>query len=111
MPSAAHLIINAGGMKRFPPFAVFITWTAVTFGMSPVGAPDACAASGALIVTGLSGTSANAEEFQRLSGETKRLLAERGIPLENVQTLDGKVTRETILQKLAAAAGGCSAGR
>ena len=96
-------------MKRSPLFAVFIMWAVLTLGLSPVGAPAARGASGALIVAGLSGTSANAEEFERLSGETKRLLAERGIPLENVQTLGGKVTRETILQKLAAAAGSCSA--
>ncbi len=82
----------------------------MTLALSPAVVPDARAASGALIVAGLSGTSANAEEFQRLSGETKRLLAERGIPLENVQTLDGKVTREAVLQKLTAAAGSCAAG-
>ena len=84
-------------------------WTVLTLGLSLADAPNARGASAALIVAGLSGTSANTEEFQRLSGETKRLLAERGIPLENVQTLGGKVTRETILQKLSAAAANCSA--
>jgi hypothetical protein len=63
------------------------------------------AASGALIVAGLSGTSSNAEEFQRLSGETRRLLAERGLPADRIEILPGKPTREVILQKLQAAAG------
>ncbi len=85
-------------------------WAALLLGFAAAGGvTQARAASGALIVAGLSGTSASAEEFERLSGETKRLLAERGIPLENVRTLAGKVTREMVLQKLAAAAGSCAA--
>ncbi len=96
-------------MKRFLVSATFAAWAIVFFGMASVGVTKTRAASGALIVAGLSGTSANAEEFERLSGETKRLLAERGVPLENVQTLGGKATREIILQRLTAAAGTCSA--
>jgi|GEM_PF-1663963 len=57
----------------------------------------------ALIVTGLSGSSENAEEFQRLAMETKRLLVERGVPAVRVDVLDEKVTRDAVLQKLRAA--------
>ncbi len=96
-------------MNRPPLLGTLAAWAALLLALAAVGVTKSRAASGALIVAGLSGTSANAEEFERLSGETKRLLAERGIPLENVQTLGGKVTRETILQKLSAAAGTCSA--
>ena len=88
----------------------FVLSAGVFLALALASSPTAArAASRALIVAGLSGTSANAEEFDRLSGETKRLLGERGIPLENVQTLSGKVTRDLILQKLTAAAQGCSA--
>ena len=62
------------------------------------------AASRALIVTGLSGSAANAEEFQRLAGETKDLLVRRGVPAERVEVLGGRVTRDEVLQKLRAAA-------
>lgn len=62
------------------------------------------AASQALIVTGIAGNSANAEEFQRLALETKRLLAERGIPANRIELLTGKVSRDQILEKLRAAA-------
>ncbi len=61
----------------------------------------ALAASRALIVTGLSGSSSNAEEFQRLAMETKRLLVERGVPVDSVEILDGKVSREHILESIA----------
>ncbi|MFA7345167.1 MAG: transglutaminase domain-containing protein [Terrimicrobiaceae bacterium] len=64
------------------------------------------ASSSALIVTGLSGSSQNTEEFARLAAETKRLLAERGIPADQIGVLGGKVDRETVLQKLRAAAAG-----
>ena len=84
-------------MKRFLVPDTFAAWVIVFLGIVSVGVTNTRAASGALIVAGLSGTSANTEEFERLSGETKRLLAERGIPLENVQTLGGKVTREIVL--------------
>ena len=96
-------------MNRPPIFAALAACVVLLLELAPTGVTQTRAASGALIVAGLSGTAANAEEFERLSSETKRLLAERGIPLENVQTLGGKVTRETILQKLATAAGTCSA--
>ncbi len=96
-------------MNFSPSFATLAIWAAMLLGMATVAVTESRAASGALIVAGLSGTSANEEEFERLSGETKRLLAERGIALENVQTLGGKVTREIILEKLAAAARSCSA--
>ncbi|WP_153811405.1 DUF3857 domain-containing protein [Terrimicrobium sacchariphilum] len=59
------------------------------------------AASRALVVSGLSGSSANSEEFNRLSVETKRLLVERGIPLENITQLGDKASREDILKALA----------
>lgn len=59
------------------------------------------AASRALVVSGLSGSSANSEEFARLSVETKRLLVERGIPLENITLLGDKVGRADILKALA----------
>ncbi len=58
------------------------------------------AASRGLIVTGLSGSSANTEEFQRLALETKRLLGERGVQMANVEILDGNSGRDTILKKL-----------
>ena len=64
------------------------------------------ASSSALIVTGLSGSSQNTEEFERLAAETKRVLSERGIPTEQIGVLGGKVTREAVLQKLQAAATG-----
>ena len=96
-------------MNRLPLQVVLAAWATLTLGLIPPAVPTARAASGALIVAGLSGTSANAEEFERLSGETRRLLGERGIPLENVQVLSGKVTRDLILQKLAAAAQSCGA--
>ena len=60
------------------------------------------AKSGALIVSGLSGSSENAEEFQRLAAETKRLLVERGIG--RVEVLGGKVTRDAVFEKLKEAA-------
>jgi len=58
------------------------------------------AASRALIVTGLAGSSENSEEFHRLAIETKRLLAERGIPMENIVVAEGKVTRENVLKAM-----------
>ncbi|MGC3990055.1 MAG: DUF3857 domain-containing protein [Chthoniobacteraceae bacterium] len=61
------------------------------------------AASRALIVTGLAASPEDTEEFQRLAGETKRLLVERGFPQENIVTLPGKVNRDAILQALQAA--------
>ena len=87
-------------MNRFPLLAALVAG----FVASTPAAPDARAASGALIAVGLSGNSANADEFLRLSAETRRLLAERGIPAENIVTLDDKATRASILQKLQAAA-------
>jgi hypothetical protein len=68
------------------------------------------AASSALVVPGLAGSSQNEEEFRRLAGETKRLLVERGIPIDHVEVLGGKVTRETILQKLSATAASAQTG-
>lgn len=56
----------------------------------------------ALIVTGLGGSTQNTEEFNKLAGETKRLLVERGFPLENVEIASEKVTRESVLAKLKA---------
>jgi len=73
------------------------------------GFPDSSwGESNALIVPGLAGTAANAEEFARLAGETKRLLVERGIPPERVEVL-ADATRAAVLEKLAAAAGKGSA--
>ncbi|MGB8352346.1 MAG: DUF3857 domain-containing protein [Chthoniobacteraceae bacterium] len=54
----------------------------------------------ALIVTGLTGSTENAEDFRKLSLETKRLLVERGLSVENVEIMGDKVTREAILSKL-----------
>jgi len=61
------------------------------------------AASSALIVTGLAASPEDTDEFQRLAGETKRLLVERGFPQENITTLSGRVSREAVLQALQAA--------
>jgi hypothetical protein len=55
------------------------------------------AASRALIVTGLIGSAENADELRRLAMETKRLLAERGVPADGINVMDGKVTREGVL--------------
>lgn len=60
-----------------------------------------CAASPhALIITGLSGSPENTEEFQRLATETQRLLVARGFAEGDVEIMAGKPTRETILAKL-----------
>lgn len=58
------------------------------------------AASSALIVTGLSGSSEQKEEFQRLALETKRLIAERGIPSNRIEILGDGATRDAILERL-----------
>ena len=96
-------------MKRFLPPVVSLARVMPLLALSLLGASHALAAPGALIAAGLSGNSTNTEEFRRLCLETKRLLAERGIPPENIQTLDGKVTREAILEKLRVAAGTANA--
>lgn len=63
----------------------------------------------ALVVTGLSGSSANTEEFSRLALETQRLLVERGLSAANVEVLSDKVTREAILGKLREIGAACGA--
>jgi hypothetical protein len=63
-------------------------------------------ASKALIVTGLSGSSQNSEEFRRLSMETKRLLIERGLPANQIEILSGAPSREAVLDQLKKAADG-----
>ena len=55
----------------------------------------------ALIITGLSGSPENTEEFNRLATETQRLLVARGFAEGNVEIMAEKPTRETILAKLA----------
>ena len=84
----------------------FLAWI---FVLSLAALSTSKAASRAVIVTGLSGSSQNAEEFQRLAKETQRLLVERGIPAEQVELLTGKVTRDAILQKLKETAGAVTA--
>lgn len=84
-----------------PPLFIALTVAAVLF---LAFLPSADAASRALIVTGLAGSSANTEEFARLAGQTKDLLIKRGIPASNVEVLAGKVTREAILERLRGAA-------
>ena len=97
-------------MSRFPHFGHVAALAAAVLTILFWSSQEAAADSGALIVAGLSGTTANAEEFQRLSEETNRLLAERGIPAERIQILGGKITRDTILQNLRAAATASTAG-
>ena len=58
------------------------------------------ATSSALIVTGLAGGASNTEEIHRLATETKNALVQRGIPAERVEVLEGKVTRDLVLEKL-----------
>ncbi|MEA3188984.1 MAG: hypothetical protein QOD99_2814 [Chthoniobacter sp.] len=77
--------------------ACFFAWAWLFCLFSPAAAK---ATSSALIVVGLSGSSANAEEFDRLANETRRLLIERGFAGENVHVLTQKVTRDAVLQKL-----------
>lgn len=93
---------------KIPPMLAQLTWNTGSIALvvwlafyAPLRA-----SSSALIVTGLSGSSQNAEEFQRLAAETKRLLAERGIPADQIEVLAGKVTRDAVLQKLQAATAG-----
>ena len=74
------------------------------------GCSPLAAASRGIIVTGLSGSSANADEFQRLALETKRLLGERGLPLENVEILGENTPRDAILKKIADARPDLAAG-
>lgn len=66
------------------------------------------AASSALIVTGLSGSASNSEEFQRLALETKRLLVERDMPADQIEVLSENVTRDAVLQKLKEASAGAA---
>jgi len=61
-------------------------------------------ASKAIIVTGLSGSSQNSEEFRRLSLETKRLLVERGLPADQIEIISGTPTRDAVLAQLKQAA-------
>jgi hypothetical protein len=66
------------------------------------------AASRALIVTGLTGSSENSEDFAQLTADTKRLLVARGFPAAQIQVLDTKVTRDLILEALKPAPGDSS---
>lgn len=54
--------------------------------------------SSALIVTGLGGSSQNAEEFQQLAADTRAALEKRGIA--RVEVLDQNVSRDAVLAKL-----------
>jgi hypothetical protein len=56
--------------------------------------------SSALVVTGLSGSSENAERFQKLAADTRAALGKRGI--SRVEVLEGSVTRDAVLAKLRA---------
>lgn len=56
----------------------------------------------ALIVTGLGGSPENDEKFGRLAADTRRLLVERGMAPEQVEILNGKVTRDLVLARLTA---------
>ncbi len=77
----------------------FVVWVSLLF--LPLVASSALATSRALVVTGLSGSSENSENFARLALETKRLLVERGIPLENITVIGGKSSsRDEILKAL-----------
>ena len=87
-----QLPLRFGGSVAAPLAALSL----VLGGFSPVHA-----APRGLIVTGLSGSSENTEEFQRLALETRRLLGERGVPLANVEIIDGNTGRDAILKKLA----------
>ena len=93
-----------------PPLPGVVALLAGAFVLLLAGQSECCGASGALIVAGLSGTSANAEEFGRLSLETKRLLTERGVPAAGIETLGGKVTRAAVLERLQAASKSCAEG-
>ena len=61
------------------------------------------AAQRALIVTGLSGSSENEEDFQQLATNTKQLLVARGFPADQVVVLTD-ATRDAILRALKPAA-------
>jgi hypothetical protein len=63
------------------------------------------AASRALIVTGLTGSSEDSEEFAQLAADTKRLLIARGLPADQVRVLGTHVTRDLVLQSLQPAPG------
>lgn len=63
-----------------------------------IGVGEAAGAPRALIVTGLSGSAENTEEFHRLAAETQRLLHDRGIA--EIEVLRDKVTRQAILEAL-----------
>ena len=64
------------------------------------GNPALAAQQHALIITGLSGSPENAEEFHKLATETQRLLVARGFAADDVVVMTDKPTRETILAKL-----------
>ena len=65
-----------------------------------LGSSPAAASPHALIITGLSGSPENAEEFKHLATETQRLLVARGFAEGDVVVMTDKPTRETILAKL-----------
>jgi hypothetical protein len=78
---------------------VFLAWFLVPCGMR--------GASRAVIVTGLSGSAENTEEFAQLAADTRRLLIARGFPADKVLVLDtrvARVTRDQVLQSLKPAA-------
>jgi hypothetical protein len=68
-------------------------------------APMARAASRALIVVGLAGSSENEDDFQNLAAATKKLLVTRGFPADGIVVMSDHVTRDSILQALKPAPG------
>jgi hypothetical protein len=87
-------------MSRFPS-ASGVAALAILLG-SPWG--RVFADSSALIVTGLSGSSQNTEEFRQLAADTRVALEKRGIA--HVEVLDQNVTRDAVLAKLRAVQAG-----
>jgi hypothetical protein len=77
-----------------------LTKILLTTGLVLAAQSQCFALSGALIITGLGGASSTIEEYHRLATETKNALVKRGIPAERVDILEGKVTRDQVLEKL-----------
>jgi hypothetical protein len=71
--------------------------------------PAAQAASRALIVMGLAGSSENEEDFQNLAAATQKLLIARGFPADGIVVMTDHATRDTILQALKPAPGDTAA--
>ena len=73
--------------------------------MALIAVPVARAASRALIVVGLAGSSENEEDFTSLAAGTKKLLITRGFPADGVVVIADHATRDVILQALKPQAG------